>query len=642
MGGRPEASAFLERESIMDAAHGALADAAAGTGSVLAFEGEAGVGKTRVLTELLTAQELSDWTVLTARGGELEQDFAFGVVRQLFERHVALLSPARRAEALTGAARHAVSVLSDPEPPSPASGSRVYAALNGLYWLTYNLADERPLLLLADDVHWSDSASLRWIDFLARRIEDMPLTLVLAFRPQIPSALHGLLANPVVQRQVVRPLSPDGTEAIVRSQLGAAADDVVEACHTATGGNPFLISELTTALAGDSQASARDIAARAPHGVKVSLRARLAPLGADAERVLGAAALLGASAELRHVAALAGIDTPAASELMGQLVGIDLLEASDRISFRHPLLRAAAYETLSAPQRAMEHGRAAELLLAEERPLDAATHLLRSNARADPRVVGTLRFAAGDAVGRGAPDAAVQYLRRALAEPPTPAETASVMRELGTAEMLVQDPAAAEHLAVAFNAETEPRLRVIAGRLLSTAYIFGTRFQDAAALTAQMLAMIPEDETDLRVAVLAERLFVATIFAGLVDPEPVYDELMAHCAAVPEGSETANELSALAACTTYTSRALLPVANAIPIGRRAFAGGRLFDGQPTETPILVGPMVTLMIAGCYDEALKRLRRRPGRRSGPELGLRFRPLVCLARRMLRAQGRSAPR
>src|SRR5438094_285070 len=96
----------------------------------------------------------------TGRGGQLEREFPVAVVRQLFERPLAALEDAERERLLSGAARFATAALTDRPLGSAPSGARGHAILHGLYWLTANLAAETPLVLVLDDAHWSDPASL--------------------------------------------------------------------------------------------------------------------------------------------------------------------------------------------------------------------------------------------------------------------------------------------------------------------------------------------------------------------------------------------------------------------------------------------------------------------------------------------------
>jgi hypothetical protein len=164
---RPEAAVPLyERDRELAALRRHVAAAAAGDGRVAAIEASAGMGKSRLVAEARVLAASSGLLPLGARGGEHAAEFAFGVVRQLFEPHLAALDPDARARCFAGAAALARSLL-DAASADALGGARrsAFPTMHGLYWLLANLASESPLLLAVDDVQWADSASLRWLDY---------------------------------------------------------------------------------------------------------------------------------------------------------------------------------------------------------------------------------------------------------------------------------------------------------------------------------------------------------------------------------------------------------------------------------------------------------------------------------------------
>src|SRR4051812_20822360 len=175
---------LLEREQELGALATFLAEAAAGLARLVVVEGPAGIGKTQLLAEARRRAADAGLRVLSARGGELEREYAFGVVRQLFEP--ALVDPAARERLLAGAAAGAATVFESVEvaPGSEADGS--FAVLHGLYWLTVNLSAERPLVLAIDDLHWCDRPSLRFLAYLVRRLEGLPVLAVTSLRTAEP------------------------------------------------------------------------------------------------------------------------------------------------------------------------------------------------------------------------------------------------------------------------------------------------------------------------------------------------------------------------------------------------------------------------------------------------------------------------
>ena len=203
----------LEERDAEIAAVGRVLD---GGGGGLLIEGPPGIGKTRLLG---AARALADGRlVLSARGSELERDFPFAVVRQLLE-------PVVRDEHFGGAAALARPVLRGVGGEQDAG-----SALHGLYWLVANLAEERPLLVLVDDIHWADLASLRWLAYLAQRLDGLAVGLVAAARPaeagEGQPVLDDLAHNPSIEVLEPRGLSAARGRPRDRRRAGGAGGGV--------------------------------------------------------------------------------------------------------------------------------------------------------------------------------------------------------------------------------------------------------------------------------------------------------------------------------------------------------------------------------------------------------------------------------
>ena len=174
-------------------------------GGALVVEGRAGIGKTALLDEACRRATALGREVLRARGSELEDGFAFGVVRQLFERRLGTAEGREREVLLAGPAGAAGPLLFGGL-ADPSVFDTSFAVLHGLYWLTLNLADERLLLIVVDDVHWADPPSLRWLAHLAPRLDGPAVALLIAARPA-PVASAGAPIEVLLGegRAVVRP-----------------------------------------------------------------------------------------------------------------------------------------------------------------------------------------------------------------------------------------------------------------------------------------------------------------------------------------------------------------------------------------------------------------------------------------------------
>ena len=213
-GGQP----LLERDDALARIDERLREASAGRGSLLVLEGIAGIGKTRLVLAAGRHGRDLGLTTLSARGSELEQDFAYGLVRQLFEAPLIAAAPPERAELLAGAAGHAATLLGLAAVQEDVAGALLdpsFAILHGLYWLCANLGRRSPLLVCVDDVHWADQASLRFLHYLGRRLDELPIAVVAAARPGRFGLQDARL--PVLGQ-------PAGTDASGRADVG---DDVV-------------------------------------------------------------------------------------------------------------------------------------------------------------------------------------------------------------------------------------------------------------------------------------------------------------------------------------------------------------------------------------------------------------------------------
>jgi len=438
-----------------------LRDAIAGHGSLLLIEGPAGIGKTRlVLAAGWHGRELG-LTTLGARGSELERDFAYGLVRQLFEAPLVAASLPERAEFLAGAAGHAARLFGLAAARDDAAGALLdpsFAILHGLYWLSANLVRRSPLLLCVDDVHWSDQASLRFLHYLGRRVQELPIAVVAATRPARSAdgspLVAALAADPSAEILELAPLSQRAVAELLRLAFGTEVEQTfAAACYEVTGGVPFLVRELLRAIAEDriepTAAACSRVAGLAPRAVSQSVVHRLSRLSASARELARAAAVLG-EADLRLAAGLAGLDPATAAAAADELAAAGILEEGRPLRFVHPIIRAAVEADLPPGERAGLHAAAAGCLATEgASPHRIAAHLLVTDPAGDDRVAESLLSAARTATATGAPDSAVAYLRRALAEPPSGRLRPEVLLELGFAESYAADPQAAAHLQAA-------------------------------------------------------------------------------------------------------------------------------------------------------------------------------------------------
>ncbi len=487
--GSPARAVLFEREREVAALATVIGETADGQPRVVVVEGEAGIGKTRLLAEARRLADEAGIRLVSARGGELEREFAFGVVRQLFDSHLS----GGHLPLLDGAAAAARGVfeLGEGRDTIDSSEDPSFAALHGLYWLTVNLTADRPLVIAVDDLHWCDAPSLRFLAYLVRRLDGLPVAVFCTLRPseQIEAASLGeIIGDPLTVSIRPAPLSTPAVARLVGERLGNDPDEAFStACHAATSGNPLLLHELLGTLDAEGvRPDAAHVATVAELGPRAASRAvlvRLARLSQPAVKLARAAAILGDDAELSTVVALAAIEVQDAGAAVASLVRAEVLREGTPLGFVHPVVAGAVLADMGTVERAVRHERAARLLADGGAPVErVAAHLLASPANGEGWVVETLTRAATAALRKGAAESAVAYLGRALGEPPEAKRRAQVLLELGRAEALTSGPAAVAHLGEAYELLDDERERAVAAQLLGRVLLVTGNTAEAAAL----------------------------------------------------------------------------------------------------------------------------------------------------------------
>jgi DNA-binding CsgD family transcriptional regulator len=488
--------ALLERGDELARIEAALAEGRAGRGTFMVIEGPAGIGKTALLEAVRAAAEPSGMRVLRSRGTELERDFGFGVVRQLFEPPLAEASESERAELLQGAAVVAAGLLGLPG-ASSADGLHAggidpsFAILHGLYWLCANLAAAGALCVVVDDAHWVDAPSLRYLAFLLTRLEELSAALVIATRPREAGTDAELLASvtSAPSADVIRlhPLSRTAVVQLVEHALGDVPEpQFVEACLRSTRGTPFLLRELLGALREGGIAptaeAARHVERIGARSIGRSIHLRLRRLPDHAGRLARALAVL-EQGDLFHAARLAQLEEAEAADAAELLARAGILELGLPLTFVHPIVRRSIYDELSGGERAQAHRRAARVLADQPGSGErVAQHLLVTEPAADAWVGERLVQAASAARHRGAPEAEAVFLRRALAEPPPSDDQPALLLHLGMAESSAGLDGWAEHLQRAVDAAPNGEAAADAALVLAHALSRAQRFPESVAV----------------------------------------------------------------------------------------------------------------------------------------------------------------
>jgi predicted ATPase len=310
---------LLERDDLLHLLCGHLHDAAAGAGRLVLIRGEAGVGKTAVVRRLAT--------------------FAGSTARILVGACDPLSTPRPLGPLVDVAADLGQGLAEALE--RALHGSR---SVSGVFQRLLAELQTEPVVVVFEDVHWADEATLDLLRYLARRIDRTRALLVATYRDDELGATHPLAVMledvatcPAVHRWAVGPLS---RQAVARLVAGRRVD--LDQLFRVTGGNPFFVTEF---LATDGEGI--------PGTVREAVTGRLARLSAPTRAVAETLAVIGAAAPPELLAVLVP-DAEAALEeaLDGGLVHVD----GALIAFRHELARMAVYDTIPAPRRARLHG----------------------------------------------------------------------------------------------------------------------------------------------------------------------------------------------------------------------------------------------------------------------------------------------
>ena len=584
-----EPGPLLEREAELAELSAAFGQVRLRRGSVVAIDGPPGIGKSRLLAEAAALAHERGLEVLTAAGRDIESQFALGVVLQLFEARVADADESERLDLLAGAATAAAPLLVPGLGDDvPSHEQDAFSVLRGLYQVCVNLGRIRPLVLIVDDAQHADRLSLRFALYLGLRLEDLPVCLVVAgsLRRPKPTAqyLAELLAHPMTRKISPPPLSPEGVaREMRRTPFPEAGDEFCRSCFDVTGGNPFLLHALAADLGVAREHETRyaaDVLEAGPESVAQSVLPRLDTIGPGAIPFAQAIAVLGDGVEIRHAAAVAGLELFYAARLADELMHADVLARGELLSFVYPIVRRAVTAAMLPAERAAANHSAARVLDLDGAPPEkVAGHLLQAFRTGSDWVVGVLSTAAEAAMAAAMPESAVRYLRRALSEPPDQGQRATLILRLGHAEALSALPGAVPHLREALSVTREPADR--AGAALGIGRILWAqgRSAEAADTLRKALAELNHGEVTLSAQLTGAYAFCVRL-------GPAADDLDQLSRSDPDAHADSPDTpwARIAIADRALARALEghPVDEVLGLARNALDRGQLLDFESAD------------------------------------------------------------
>ncbi|HYN51892.1 MAG TPA: AAA family ATPase, partial [Thermoleophilaceae bacterium] len=414
------AATLVGREVELEHLEAALDALTAGRPAYVTLEGEPGIGKTRLLGELRARAEERGHVVLSGAAAEFEREMPFSVWVDALDAYVVSQDFAEHEswdEELAAELGQVLPSLARANGAPAAVADERYRAHRAVSRLLCLVADAQPLVLVLDDLHWSDGASLELIAALARREPKAPVLLALGFRPgHAAQRLGPALTGPRVRRLELGQLSESQATQLLEGKDAKAA----AAIYRHGGGNPFYLEQLGRAGDGEALAEALDgdaDLAGVPAAVVGAIAGELESLSVGSRALLDAAAVAGEPFEPDLAAAIGELPEGEALIALDDLLERDLVRPTQvprRFMFRHPLVRRAVYETSRGGWRLAAHARAAEALAA--RGADAterAHHVEQSASQGDDHDIQVL-LDAGDAAASRAPSAAARWFAAAL------------------------------------------------------------------------------------------------------------------------------------------------------------------------------------------------------------------------------------
>ena len=508
----------LGREAELARLADVLERARGGNGGALVVRGEPGVGKSLLLAQ--TASTAEDFTLLSATGVQTESDLAFGALSALLRPVLGAVEelPTAQAESL----RAAVGLASRAQVEQLPCHAAVVSLLAGV-------ADERPVLVVADDLQWFDAASRDALLFAARRLASDAVAFVIAVR-------DGESEEPLVtglpELRIGGLAEAPALELVARS-AGEVSAAVARRLWSQTDGNPLALLEIPRNLSSEQRAGRAALDEPLPVGRRLedSFAARAAGLPEASRQALLVAATSYTGATDTILVALGELGLPAtALEAAEEEDLVSIVHGS--LAWRHPLVRSAVYHAASAPARRAAHAALARAGGEARLPDHRAWHLAAAAAAPDEAVAGQLDQVAVEAARRGAPSTALRAFDQAAKL--TPGEADRARREISAAELALavgRLDEALELLDGARGRSDDPRLRAHGERIRARVEML----RGSPHAAHDRLVAIAEAIADIDRPLAASAMTEAVLARTVTGPLPAYRETAERAFALAQG-----------------------------------------------------------------------------------------------------------
>ena len=519
-----------------------------GTTSALLLDGDAGVGKSRLLGELADTARARGWTVAVGHCldfgdsalpylpfsevvGRLVDELPTEVVAAVLQAYPAVerLQPGRRMLARPGVEHRGASGVS-------LDRQSLFEAVHALLEVT---AERAPLLLVVEDAHWADQSTREMLSFLFVRAFAAPVVVVVSYRADDLHRRHPLRAQVGewlrvlgVERLHLEPLEDDAVrELITQLHPDPIAEDQLTEIIARSEGNPFFVEELVGVTVGTDR--------RLPTDLVGVLLARIDRLDEPTRQVVRAASAAGRRVSHTQLAAVSGVPEPALEEALRQAVETNVLVTQQSAyAFRHALLAEAAYDDLLPGERVRLHAAYTDALR-QGRASGTAAELARHARLAmdDETAIDASIRAGREAMSVGGPDEAARHFEQALqllADPRRGSPNLDLAQLLvDTAEALLAsghpmraDALLAEQLTrLPSDAPAEWRPRLLAAR--AEAMISTEPDEDPRAISAEAVRLLPPGASGVRARVLAAHARILSAYGRFEEAQPAALEALA-------------------------------------------------------------------------------------------------------------------